>query len=56
MNNVVPFDANKPYDMKIVIENILDRNYFYEIMPEFAKNIITGFGDVEGQVIGLVAN
>ena len=42
--------------MKIVIENILDRNYFYEIMPEFAKNIITGFGDVEGQVIGIVAN
>lgn len=56
MNNVVPFDPNKPYDMKIVIDTILDRNEFYEIMPEYAKNILTGFGEVEGKVIGIVAN
>lgn len=42
--------------MKIVIDTILDRNEFYEIMPEFAKNIITGFGEVEGKVVGIVAN
>jgi propionyl-CoA carboxylase beta chain len=56
LNNIVPFDANKPYDMKLVVENILDRGQFYEIMPEYAKNIITGFGDVEGRVVGIVAN
>jgi len=42
--------------MKIVIDTILDRNEFYEIMPEYAKNILTGFGEVEGKVIGIVAN
>jgi propionyl-CoA carboxylase beta chain len=42
--------------MKHVIENIVDRNDFYEIMPEYAKNIIIGFGDVEGRVVGIVAN
>jgi propionyl-CoA carboxylase beta chain len=34
----------------------VDRNDFYEIMPEYAKNIIVGFGDVEGRVVGIVAN
>jgi len=56
LNNIVPFDPNKPYDMKLIIENIVDRNDFYEIMPEYAKNIIIGFGDVEGRVVGIVAN
>lgn len=56
MNNIVPFDPNKPYDMKIVIDSVVDRNQFYEIMPDYAKNIIVGFGEVEGRVIGIVAN
>ena len=56
LNNVVPLDANKPYDMKLIVENIVDRNDFYELMPDYAKNIITGFGEVEGRVIGIVAN
>ena len=42
--------------MKLIIDNVLDRNEFYEIMPEYAKNIITGFGEVEGRVVGVVAN
>jgi propionyl-CoA carboxylase beta chain len=42
--------------MKIVIETVVDRNEFYEIMPDFAKNILIGFGEVEGRVIGIVAN
>ena len=42
--------------MKIVIDTILDRNEFYEIMPEYAKNILTGFAEVEGRVVGFVAN
>lgn len=56
LNNIVPFDPNKPYDMKIVIDSVLDRNQFYEIMPDYAKNIITGFGEVKGRVVGIVAN
>lgn len=56
LDNIVPFDPNKPYDMKIILETILDRNEFYEIMPEYSKNILVGFGEVEGRVIGLVAN
>lgn len=42
--------------MKIVIETIADRNFFYEIMPDYAKNILTGFCEVEGRVVGVVAN
>jgi propionyl-CoA carboxylase beta chain len=56
LNNIVPFDPNKPYDMKIVLDSILDHNEFYEIMPEYAKNIIIGFGEVEGRVVGVLAN
>jgi len=56
LDNVVPFDPNRPYDMKIVLETIADRNEFYEIMPDYAKNILTGFVEVEGRVVGLVAN
>jgi propionyl-CoA carboxylase beta chain len=56
LNSIVPFDPNKPYDMKIVVESICDRNQFFEIMPEYARNIITGFGDVEGKVVGIVGN
>jgi propionyl-CoA carboxylase beta chain len=39
-----------------IINNIADRNEFYQIMPSYAKNIITGFAEVEGRVIGVVAN
>ncbi len=42
--------------MKIIIETILDRNYFFEIMPDFAKNILIGFGEVHGKLLGIVAN
>lgn len=56
LNNIVPQDPNKPYDMSIVVEAIADRNEFYQIMPNFAKNILTGFIEVEGQSVGIVAN
>jgi propionyl-CoA carboxylase beta chain len=42
--------------MLLIINNIADRNEFYQIMPNFAKNIITGFAEVDGRVIGIVAN
>lgn len=56
LNNIIPHDPNKPYDMAIAIEAIADRNEFYQIMPNFAKNIMTGFIEVEGKSVGVVAN
>lgn len=56
LNNIIPFDPNKPYDARIIVDAVLDRNEFFEIMPDYAKNILTGFGEVEGKVVGVVAN
>jgi len=42
--------------MKIAVESVLDRNQFFEIMPDYAKNLIVGFGEVEGRTVGIVAN
>ena len=53
---MVPNDPNKPYDMLNVIKGVSDRNHFYEIMPSYAKNMITGFAEVEGRSVGIVAN
>lgn len=56
LDNLIPFDPNKPYDMHIAIDAVLDRNEFFEIMPDYAKNIIVGFGEVGGRSVGIVAN
>ena len=48
LNNIIPQDPNKPYDAKIIINSVLDRNQFFEIMPEYAQNIVVGLGEVEG--------
>ena len=56
LNNIIPHDPNKPYDMHTVINAVSDRNDFYEMMPSYARNMITGFSEVEGRVVGIVAN
>jgi propionyl-CoA carboxylase beta chain len=56
LDTVIPDSANQPYDMHVVIEHILDDGDFCEIHAEFAKNIIVGFGRVEGAPVGVVAN
>jgi len=38
------------------VNSVLDRNNFFEIMPDYAKNILTGFGEIEGKTVGIVAN
>jgi len=48
--NIIPNDPNLPYDIKLIIENIADRGNFFEIMPDFAKNIVTGFAHFGGRV------
>jgi propionyl-CoA carboxylase beta chain len=56
LNTLVPVNPNKSYDMKELIERIVDEGYFFELQPEFAKNILIGFGYMEGRAVGFVAN
>jgi propionyl-CoA carboxylase beta chain len=56
LDTLVPENANKPYDMKELILKVADEADFFEISPEFAKNIITGFGRIDGEPVGFVAN
>ena len=56
LNTIVPRNSNKPYDMKEVINKIIDDEDFFEIQENYAKNIITGFARMDGQPIGIVAN
>lgn len=54
--DIVPDDANKPYDIKDVISFIVDKDSFFEVSEFFAQNIVVGFARLEGKVIGIVAN
>ncbi len=56
LHDLVPVDPNKPYDMKEIIISVADDNYFFEVMPQYAKNIITGFIRLNGRPVGIVAN
>ena len=56
LDNIVPEDSMLPYNMKEVILNIVDHGDFFEIQPDFAKNIIIGFARIIGRTIGIVAN
>ncbi len=56
LRTLVPTTANKSYDMKELIERIVDEGDFFELQADFAKNIIIGFGYMEGRPTGFVAN
>jgi len=56
LDTLVPSNPNKPYDMKELILKTVDDGDFFEIQPDYAKNIIIGFGRIDGQTIGIVAN
>jgi propionyl-CoA carboxylase beta chain len=56
LDTLVPEDPNKPYDMHDVIVSVLDHADFLEIQPEFARNMLIGFGRLDGRVVGVVAN
>src|SRR6056297_3367885 len=51
LRDIVPDDANKPYDVKDVINLIVDKRSFYEISDRFAQNLVVGFGRLDGKVI-----
>jgi len=56
LDTLVPTNPNRPYDMKELIEKVVDDGDFFEIQPDFARNILIGFARMEGSTIGIVAN
>ncbi|MFI5657224.1 acyl-CoA carboxylase subunit beta [Streptomyces sp. NPDC051684] len=56
LDTLIPDSANQPYDMRTVVEHVVDDADFFETQALFAPNIITGFGRVEGSPVGIVAN
>lgn len=56
LNTLIPDNSNQPYDMSELVEKILDEGDFFEIQPNYAGNIIVGFGRLEGETVGIVAN
>ncbi|WP_109356985.1 acyl-CoA carboxylase subunit beta [Sphingorhabdus sp. EL138] len=56
LDTLIPANANQPYDMHEVIQKMVDEGDFFEIQPAHAANIICGFGRIEGQTVGVVAN
>ncbi len=56
LNNLVPSNPAKPYNIKQLIDKIVDEGDFFELKPEFAKNIIIGLGRFDGRSVGIIAN
>lgn len=56
LTDVIPFDALRPYDVRKVIEQVVDEKSFMEIHKDFAKNIVVGLARIKGEVVGLVCN
>jgi len=56
IGDIIPTRLRKSYDMKRIITRLLDNGDFFEIKAEFAKNIITGFGRLNGYSVGIIAN
>ena len=56
LNTLVPLNPNKPYDMKELVLRLVDEGEFFELKPDYAKNIITGLGYMQGCPVGFVAN
>ncbi|WP_029033093.1 acyl-CoA carboxylase subunit beta [Salinimicrobium terrae] len=56
LNTIIPDNPNQPYDMQEVIYSIVDEGEFLEVHRNYAKNIIVGFGRMNGESVGIVAN
>jgi len=56
LNQIIPDNPNKPYDMKEVIRRVVDDGIFFEVHEHFAQNILVGFAHLGGQSVGIVAN
>jgi propionyl-CoA carboxylase beta chain len=56
LDTIIPDSPNKPYDIKAVIQGIVDENSFMEVHEHYAENIVVGFARLDGRSIGIVAN
>lgn len=56
LRNLLPASSNESYDIRDIIKSIIDKDSFFEVHMEFAKNIVVGFGFLGGNSIGIVAN
>lgn len=56
LQELVPTDPNKPYDMHQIIKSVADDHHFFEVMPHYAANIVIGFMRLNGRSVGVVAN
>lgn len=53
---LLPDTSQKPYDIKQLVEEVVDESSFYEVQADYAKNILVGFARMEGRTVGIVAN
>ena len=56
LRNLVPTDPNKPYDIRDLIRSNLDDRHFFEVQSLYARNIVVGFGRMDGASVGVIAN
>ena len=56
LDSVIPEEAKKPYDMRVVLQAVMDQGSYFEAGEGFAQNVITGFARLNGHTVGLVAN
>ena len=56
LDTLVPDNPNKPYDIKELILKVVDEGDFFEMSETYARNIVTGFGRIDGRTVGFVAN
>uniref|UniRef100_A0A673B7J0 Propionyl-CoA carboxylase beta chain, mitochondrial n=1 Tax=Sphaeramia orbicularis TaxID=375764 RepID=A0A673B7J0_9TELE len=56
LDTIVPFESTKAYDMLDIVHAIVDERDFFEIMPNYAKNIVVGFARMNGRTVGIVGN
>jgi propionyl-CoA carboxylase beta chain len=56
LDTLIPDSPNQPYDMKVLIQALLDEGEFLEVHSLYAPNIVVGFGRIEGESVGIIAN
>lgn len=56
LNSIIPEQSTSPYDIRDIINNVVDDNYFFEVQQHFAANIVIGFARLGGKSVGIVAN
>ena len=56
LSGIIPVNSKKPFDIKLVLARILDGSRFHEFKASYGKTLVTGFGQIMGQDVGIIAN